>query len=78
MGYNDTHHKKSCFCSQFKGKTIDPAVLQNQYNSTPYTGQRPGYGKHSQGIAAFEQAQFLPADVAEFQSNFSLGKLLIE
>ena len=65
-------------CSQFKGKTIDPAVLQNQYNSTPYTGQRPGYGKHSQGIAAFEQAQFLPADVAEFQSNFSLGNEVIE
>ena len=33
---------------------------------------RPGYGKHSQGIAAFEQAEFVPADVAHFQTNFSL------
>ncbi len=42
---------------------------------TPASGTtRPGYGKHAQGVAAFEDAQFIPSDPLDFQGNFSLPR----
>jgi tripeptidyl-peptidase-1 len=72
-----TANKDGGCTTSFKGKTINPTVLQAKYNTTTATGPRPGFGKHSQGIAAFEQAEFKPADVAEFQQNFSLGNQVV-
>eukprot|EP00041_Stephanoeca_diplocostata_P041757 m.8749 g.8749 ORF g.8749 m.8749 type:complete len:580 (+) comp6714_c0_seq1:18-1757(+) len=70
-----------CAGSQFKGKAIDPTVLGSLYHATPVPSggaRRPGFGKHSQGVAAFEDAQFIPADVAEFQANFSLSDVKVQ
>ena len=64
-----------CAGSGFKGKEINPDVLRATYHgdAPPAAGShRPGYGKHSQAVAAFEQAQFVPSDVSEFQQNYSL------
>ena len=65
-------------CNQFKGAQIDPVVIRAKYgNKLPPSGGRPGLGKHSQGIAAFEDAQFLPSDVETFQRDYNLSRVNI-
>lgn len=58
-------------CSQFKGSQVDPNVIHQQYNVSS-TSNRRAVGKHSQGIAAFEDAEFVPSDVARFESDYKL------
>jgi tripeptidyl-peptidase-1 len=53
----------------FKGDVIDPNVLAKQYGWPVAT---MGSGKMSQGVAAFEDAQFRPSDVAAFEVAYSL------
>jgi tripeptidyl-peptidase-1 len=53
----------------FKGDIIDPNVLAKQYD---WPAARAGTGRVSQGVAAFEDAQFNPSDVAAFEAAYSL------
>ena len=53
----------------FKGDIIDPTVLAKQYGWPPATR---GSGSVSQGVAAFEDAEFKPTDVAAFEVAYSL------
>jgi len=54
---------------QFKGDIIDPDVLAKQYGwPTPSNTT----GKVSQGVAAFEDAEFKPSDVAAFEVAYKL------
>jgi len=65
-------------CHQFKGDQIDPNVIAAQYKSPPPTDQRPGFGKHSQAVAAFEDAEFKPSDVAQFQADYNLTAIKVQ
>ena len=70
-----------CKGSGFKGKEINPDVIRATYHGDAppaAPSHRPGYGKHSQGVAAFEQAQFIPSDVSEFQQNYSLTQEIVK
>ena len=66
-------------CNQFKGSQIDPNVIASTYHNTPppENGRRPGFGKHAQGIAAFEDAQFFQSDVSKFQHDYNLSSINI-
>eukprot|EP00947_MAST-08B_sp_MAST-8B-sp1_P005157 g5157.t1 len=61
-------------CNQFKGDQIDPRVISERYHN-PYgaASKRAAFGKHAQGVAAFEDAQFMPSDVKQFQSDYALA-----
>lgn len=56
----------------FKGDTVDPAVIAKQYRTA---GVPPATGATSQVVAAFEQAEFRPSDVADFQAAYSLPRV---
>ena len=68
FGLSDVYpvHRRdaSSECNQFKGMQIDPNVIKSKYHNVaaPKNGRRPGFGKHSQGIAAFEDAEFLQSE----------------
>ena len=53
----------------FKGEIIDPNVLAKQYG---WPSAKVGSGRVSQGVAAFEDAEFKPSDVAAFEAAYSL------
>eukprot|EP00949_MAST-11_sp_MAST-11-sp1_P001914 g1914.t1 len=57
-------------CHDFAGEQIDPNIIQKQYRATGRGNFSKG--KHSQGVAAFEDAQFVPSDVAKFQKDYHL------
>ncbi|KAL1521607.1 hypothetical protein AB1Y20_021266 [Prymnesium parvum] len=52
----------------FKGDVVDPDVLARQYG---WTGAKAS-GRVSQGVAAFEDAEFMPSDVAAFEAAYHL------
>ena len=58
----------------FKGEIIDPFVISTQYGIPNHTQvQRPlGDGSWSQGVAAFEQAEFKQTDVDAFDKAYDL------
>ena len=56
---------------QFKGDIIDPDVLAKQYG-WPTPSGKSATGKVSQGVAAFEDAEFKPSDVAAFEVAYQL------
>jgi len=58
-------------CKQFKGQQVDPDVLAKQYRVPPPLTTPLAKGM-SQGVAAFEDAEFKPTDVAQFQRDFNL------
>ena len=61
-------HQQGLGC-QFKGDIVDPTVLQQQYR---YPNTSLPYGRVSQGVAAFEDAQFDPNDVTAFEAYYQL------
>jgi len=59
------------------GDKVEPPVIHNQYNLTESEciGGRTGT---SQAVAAFEQAQFLPTDVAAFEKAYGLPEVVFQ
>lgn len=56
------------------GDVVDPKVIQKQYGlGVDAVG---GKTKTSQGVAAFEDAQFLPTDVAAFEKAYDLPSVV--
>lgn len=62
-------------CGGWKGRPVDPNVLAKQYEypsgGAAGCGGAAGSGV-SQGVAAFQQAQFRQSDVDAFDANYSL------
>ena len=58
-------------CNQFKGAQVDPKVIAQTYG----TEYAPSFAHDvpSQGVAAFEDAQFIPSDVKQFQTDYNLS-----
>lgn len=55
---------------------VDPSVIFKQYNLTADdVGGKSS--ENAQGVAAFEQAEFRPADVADFQKQYELPPVKI-
>lgn len=68
-------HKVQKLGCDFKGDIIDPNVLASQYKFENVTG---GRSRISQGVAAFEGAQFTQTDVDAFQKAYNLPPVQIE
>lgn len=69
--------KASLSTSGQPGDTIDPDVIHRQYNLTD-AGSIGGRSATSQGVAAFEQAQFVPSDVAAFETHYKLPEVIVQ
>lgn len=62
-------------CHEFKGDQIDPDVIAAQYKLN-YDCESSKDAR-SQGIAAFEDAQFVQTDVFKFQHDYNLSQVNI-
>eukprot|EP00040_Diaphanoeca_grandis_P021354 m.113758 g.113758 ORF g.113758 m.113758 type:complete len:607 (-) comp28294_c0_seq2:190-2010(-) len=55
----------------FPGVTVNPTVIRTLYNISEVGGKSSAL-QMSQGVAAFEDAQFNPSDVVKFQKDYNL------
>ena len=61
----------------FKGDLIDPNVLAKQYEWPAAHGAGADTSHVSQGVAAFEDAQFNPSDVTAFEAAYHLPNVTL-
>eukprot|EP00935_MAST-01C_sp_MAST-1C-sp1_P000918 g918.t1 len=73
---NNRSHEDGLSCD-FKGDIIDPNVLAKQYEWPTPGNESEGPARVSQGVAAFEDAQFKPSDVTAFEAAYSLPNVTI-